>query len=143
MLRLILSIVGGLVLAFAGVFVTDALFHALSPSAAAMPETGDKEAMRAYVANLPASLLAAMLMGWTIAALAGSFVAARFGGRGEWPGRVVGGLFLLATAANFLMVAHPTWMVITAFALIIAAAAIGAKAGARAPRKPPQKQASA
>lgn len=134
MLRLILSIIGGLVAAFALVFLSDALFHALTPSAAATPQdASDREAMRAYVAAQPAGVLAALIVGWTVAAFAGSWIAARFGGRGAWPGWLVGGLFLVATASNFVMIPHPAWMVLCAVVLIIAAVWLGARLGARGP----------
>lgn len=136
MIRLILSIVGGLVVAFAAVFATDALFHALAPTAPA-PATNDREAMRAYVAGQPAVVLAGLVIGWAVGVFLGSALAARFGGRGEWPGWVVGGLFLLATAANFLMVPHPAWMVFLAVVAITGAAWFGARFGAGASRRVP------
>lgn len=135
MLRLIASIVGGLVIAFAIVFATDTLFHALLPSAGAMPaDPSDRAAMGAYVASQPPAALFAILLGWTIAAFVGAFVAARFAERGPWPGWIVGGLFLLATAANFVLIPHPAWMVIAGVLLILIAAWAGSRVGARSSR---------
>jgi len=129
MTRLILAVLGGLILAFGLVFVTDALFHSLSPSTSTMPDGSDREAMRAYVASQPASALAVILAGWAIAAFVGAAIAARFAGRGESPGWIVTALFLLATAANFAMVPHPTWMVLSAIVAIVAAGWLGARVG--------------
>lgn len=129
--RLILSIAGALAISFALVFATDALFH-LMPSSAAVPaDTNDREAMRLYVASQPPGLLAAMVMGWAAAAFAGSAFAARFAGRGFWPGWLVGGLFFAATAANFAMVSHPVWMVTAGSIGILAASWLGSRVGAR------------
>jgi len=73
--------------------------------------------------------LAAIIAGWAIATFVGSAVATRFAGQGERPGWIVAGLFLLATAANFAMVPHPIWMVLSAVAVIVAAGWLGAKVG--------------
>lgn len=132
MVRLVAGIVGGLAVAFAIVFASDALFHVLTASGATMPDTGDRSAWRAYMDGLPMGALLQVLAGWTLAALAGAWVAARFGGRGAWPGWLVGGVFLLATAANFATVPHPAWMVGAAVVLILFAAWLGAKLPGRA-----------
>jgi hypothetical protein len=130
MLKLIFSIIGGVVIAFAVVFAADALFHRMA-STPAPSNTSDKEAMRAYVASQPAGTLFAVVIGWALAAFAGSAFAARFAGRGQWPGLVVAGLFLLATSLNLMIVVHPTWMVIAAILMIVAAGWFGSALGAR------------
>ena len=138
MLRLTLSIVGGLVAAFALVFASDWVFHALIPSAsAASADPNDREAMARYVASQPTGVLAGLVLGWAVAAFVGSMIASRFAERGAWPGRTVGGLFLLATAANFVMITHPTWMVVAAVIAIAAAASLGAHVGARTGQRVP------
>jgi hypothetical protein len=135
MVRLLLAIVGGLLVAFLLVFASDALFHSLVPSASALPRNlNDSEAMAVYVANQPTGVLAGLELGWGIAALVGSAIAARFGSRGEWPGWVVGVLFLLATASNFLMIPHPAWMITLAVIAIIVATLVGGRLGARLSR---------
>ncbi|QIL01842.1 hypothetical protein G7078_02920 [Sphingomonas sinipercae] len=130
MLKLIASIIGGLVVAFALVFFSDAVFHALSPTSAPS-DFNDTDAMRRYVESQPVSLLVGVVFGWAVAALAGSLLAARYGGRGGWPGWVVTALFLLATSTNFLMVPHPTWMIAIAILLIAAAGWLGSRLGAK------------
>ncbi len=134
MLRTVVSVIAGIVAAFAIVFASDALFHALVPSAPPPADTSDREAMRAYVAGQPAGVLIALLAAWALAAFAGSALAARLARRGEKPGWVVTGLFLLATAANFMMVPHPMWMVVLGVVLILAAGWAGSRAGARTAR---------
>lgn len=135
MVRLLLSIVGALLIAFLLVLASDALFHSLVSSASALPRNpNDQEAMAAYVANQPTGVLAGLALGWGIAALIGSAIAARFGSRGEWPGWVVGVLFLLATASNFLLIPHPAWMITLAVVAIIVATLVGARLGARLSR---------
>jgi MFS family permease len=127
MLRLISSVIGGLLLAFTIVFATDAASHAMFPTLAAVPETNDPEAMQRYVAGQPTGVLSAILVGWAIAVFAGSAVASRFGDRRELPGWIVTGLFLLATLMNFILVQHPIWMVVTGLGTIVVAGWLGAR----------------
>lgn len=130
MLRLILSIVGGVIIAFAIVMAGDMLSQSLASSAGPAPtDMNDRAAMEAYVAGLPTIVFIAMLATWTIAAFAAAAFAARFARRGAWPGWVAGGLFLCATAANLLMIPHPAWMVIAGVVLVVAAAWFGARVG--------------
>jgi hypothetical protein len=127
MLRLITSVVGGLLFAFAIVFAADAAFHAFSPALTHASDPSDPEAMRLYVANQPAGVLIALLLGWSVAVFTGSAIASRFGGRRELPGWLVTGLFLLATLFNFTMVQHPTWMASAGIAGILLAGWSGAR----------------
>lgn len=137
MVRLIVAIAGGVIAAFAIVFVSDALFHALSPTAAAMPtDMNDREAMRVYVASQPIAILVGLEAAWGAAAFAGAWIAARFGARGAWPGWIVTGLFLVATTSNFLMVPHPAWMVVLGLGLTGGAGWAGARIGTRARARP-------
>jgi hypothetical protein len=138
MLKVILSILGGLIVAFLSVFASDWAFHALVPSSMRMPsELAERNAMAAYVARQPTSVLAGLAVGWAVAAFVGSAMATRFAARGEWPGWVVGALFLLATASNFFMIPHPAWMVAFAIMAIASAALVGSRIGAGAwPRAP-------
>lgn len=126
MLKVILGIVGGLVLAFAIVFAADHLFHLLSPTAA-RPDANDAEAMRTYVASQPPATLISLVASWALAAFTGAALTTRIADRGAWPGWVLTALFLLATASNFIMVRHPAWMMALAVALIVAAGWLGVR----------------
>lgn len=128
MVRLILAILCGILAAFGVVMLTDVVVHALSPGTPSAPGTPE---METYVAGLPVAPLAAFAIGCGVAAAVGAFIAARFGRRGAWPGWVVAGLLLLATAANFAMIAHPVWVVAASVILILAAGWAAAQAGAR------------
>jgi len=135
MLRAILSIVGGVVVAFGIVILGDTLSHAVAASSAGAPpaDMTDRAAIEAYMTGLPVMVFVIMLAGWTLAAFAGALLAARFGRRGAWPGWVVGGLFFCATAANLLMIPHPVWMTAAGIMLVIGAAWAGARLGAGSP----------
>ncbi len=130
MLRLILSIVGGVIIAFVIVMAGDMLSQSLAVSAGSPPtDMNDRAAMEAYMAGMPTMVFIAMLATWTVAAFTAAAFAARFGRRGAWPGWVAGGLFLCATAANLLMIPHPAWMAIAGVVLVVAAAWFGARMG--------------
>lgn len=130
MLRLILSIVGGVIIAFVIVMAGDMLSQSLAVSAGSPPtDMNDRAAMEAYMAGMPTMVFIAMLATWTVAAFTAAAFATRFGRRGAWPGWVAGGLFLCATAANLLMIPHPAWMAIAGVVLVVAAAWFGARMG--------------
>ena len=130
MLKLIMSIIAGVIVAFALVFAVDYIVHSISPTGPA-PDPDDREAIRAYVAAQPEANLAMLVVGWGLAVLGGAALASRLGQR-EWAGWVVGGLFLFATAANFLLIPHPGWMVFGSIASIMAGGWLGSRLGARA-----------
>ena len=134
MLRAILSIVGGVVAAFVIVMLGDMLSQAVAASSAGAPpaDMTDRAAIEAYMSGLPTAVFVVMLAGWTVAAFAAAFIAARFGRKGAWPGWVAAGVFLCATTANRLMIPHPGWMTFAGIALVLAGGWIGAGAGSRA-----------
>ena len=118
MMRLVLGVVCGLVIAFALVFATDALFHLAVPSAA---RPTDPAAMQDYAMRQPPAALLAIVAGWALAVFVGAGAACRIARRGAGPAWAVTALFLAATAANFLMLPHPVWMIVTAVLAIAAA----------------------
>lgn len=133
MIRAILSIVAGVVAAFVIVMLGDMASHAVAASAAGAPpaDMSDRAAIEAYMAGLPATVFMVMLAGWTIAAFAAAFIAARLGRKGPWPGWVAAGVFLCATAANLLMIPHPVWMAVAGVALVVAGGWAGARLGSK------------
>jgi len=133
MLRAILSIVAGVVAAFAIVMLGDMLSQAVAASSAGAPpaDLSDRTAIEAYMSGLPVTVFLIMLAGWTIAAFVAAFVAARFGRKGAWPGWVAAALFFCATAANLLLIPHPMWMTVAGIVLVIAAGWAGARLGSK------------
>lgn len=133
MIRVILAIVGGVIVAFGLVMLTDLAVHAVGGSAmGAMPDPSDQAAMRVYMASAPISALATFAVGCLIAGFGGAWVAARFARRGAWPGWVVAALLLAATVANFVMVPyHPVWMMVASVAGVLVGGWLGARLGGR------------
>lgn len=80
MLRLILSIVGGVVIAFVIVMAGDMLSQSMASAAGPAPtDMSDRAAMEAYVSGLPTVVFITMLATWTVAAFVAAAFAARFG----------------------------------------------------------------
>lgn len=129
MLRVILAVVAGVILAFAITFGTELLWQQLAPMPAGS-NMSDPAAVAAFIETAPLTAMLTVLFGWTLAIFAGTFTAARLGRRGEWPGWVVLALFLAATGANFFMLPHPVWFVVAAVVLIAVSGLLGSRLGA-------------
>lgn len=128
MIRTILAVVAGIVLAFAVTFVTELVWQQLAPMPSGTPAV-DPAAVAAFIETVPITALLVVLLGWTAAIFAGTFAASRLARRGQWPGWIVLALFLAATGSNFFMIRHPVWYVIAAVVLILAAGLLGSRAG--------------
>lgn len=130
MLRVVLAIVAGVVVAFLFVFVTELVWQAINPMPAGL-DRNDSAAMAAYVADAPVVNLGVVLFGWALGTLAGTYAAATIGRRGAWPGWVVAGVVLAATLANFAMIRHPVWFMGVALVAIAGGGWAGSRLGAR------------
>lgn len=124
MVRGILGLVVGVVVAVALVFVGELALHAISPVEA--PAMNDPEAMKAFMASVPLSSKIGLIVVYLIAAFGGSLVGAWVGRRG-WSGWGVAVVLALFGAANFFMLPHPLWIV----AASMAAYAMGGWLGTR------------
>ena len=112
MLRLIGSIVAGIVLAVATVFVVELVGHIVYP--VGETDMQDREAVAAMIAALPVGALLIVALAWLLGALVGGSLAARLSGR-RWPAWVVAAVVALFALATVFMYPHPVWMQIAAF----------------------------
>ena len=129
--RNILAGVAGVVVAMAIVWFVEVIGHNVYPPP---PELNfaDKEAMRDYVATLPVGALLFVAAAWFLGTLGGTLVASRFGKASSTVyALIVGGIVLLATAANLVMIPHPIGFSIPAVAGIIVAAWLGMTIGGK------------
>lgn len=134
--RLVLAILGGVLVAGLVVYLVEAAGQLMYPPPAGL-DMRDRDAMSAYVSQLPSGAFAIVLTAWILGALAGSWVAVRIAARpAVWPGLVIGGLLLLGVASNVMTVPHPVWMVVAAIVAIPAAAYAGARLAIRRPAAP-------
>ena len=105
--RSVLAVIAGLVAAMFFIVGTEAVWAVVYPPAPGV-DLHDMEACKAHIAKLPADAFVIAAVGWGLAVLAGSWVAARLGaGRHPAHGYVVGLILLAAAVANMLMLPCP------------------------------------
>lgn len=119
MFRSVGAIIAGLAVAFATVMLIDTLNHAVFPPPAGL-DSSDPDAVRPYLATLPAGAYLFILASSVVAAFVGTLLAC-YTGRGNPAlyGGVVGGIVLAATISNFIVIPHPLWLVIATLAGIV------------------------
>ena len=126
-LRRIGAVLLGIIVAVVIVQVTELGVHMMYP-----PPPGynmrDMNAMKAFVAKLPAPAFILVLAGWLIATLIGTWLAAKIG-RTAVTGYVVGALLLCGGIANAFIIPLPAWFSIASFVIYIAMTIIGAMLG--------------
>ena len=119
-MRTLAGIVAGLLLAITIIMTTEAIGHRVFP----LPENHDLNSGSAM--SLPTATLLVPVLGWFLAALAGSWLAARIA-RKHVAGYVVGGVVLAATIANFVMITHPVGIVVAGVAAVLAGTWLGSR----------------
>ena len=117
--------VAGIVIAGALVWLVEMIGHSVYPPPPGL-DFANPEAMRAYIATMPIGAFLFVGGAWFIATLAGTFAACKIGDAKPMIfAIVVGGLMLIATAANLMMIPHPLWFSILGVIGILVAAWLG------------------
>ena len=112
MLRTILGIVAGVVVAFVVLMGLEMAGHAAMPPPAGL-DPADPEDLKQMVASASTAAKAWVVFAWFAAAEAGGWVARRLS-RASWAGWVIAGLIVVGGIANIMMIPHPLWMQIAA-----------------------------
>ena len=121
--------VAGIVIAGALVWLVEMIGHSVYPPPPGL-DFANPEAMRTYIATMPVGAFLFVGGAWFIATLAGTFAACKIGDAKPMIfAIVVGGLMLIATAANLMMIPHPMWFSISGIIGIIVAAWLGMRLG--------------
>ena len=122
--------IAGVVIAIAIVWLIEMVGHSVYPPPPNM-DFADADAMRAYTSRLPIGAFLFVGGAWFVATLCGTFAACKIGTAEPivFAG-VVGGLMLIATAANLIMIPHPLWFSMLGVVGIIVAAWLGMTLGA-------------
>lgn len=134
MLRSILAVVAGFVIASAVMMTVEAVNgRYLYPDLGKLAEgVTDREAIRSILAGAPAGAFLVVIFGWALGSLAGGCVAAWIAGRASVRhALVLGGLLTLGGIANNLMVPPPLWFWIAGLVVLIPAAYAGARLARR------------
>lgn len=125
------AVIAGAAAAIAIISGVQALSASLYPPPVGL-DYNDAEAMRAWVASLPAGALLLVLASYLVGALAGGFVAARLAP--AWPTRhaaVIAGLLTVASLMNLSALPHPAWFWVANLAIVAAVPMAGARLGER------------
>lgn len=122
MLRTILAVFAGLIVAVVTMLALEYVGMSLFP-----PPPGtrlDNEAdLAALMASAPTGKLAWVLMGWTLAAFVGGWIAARLSKQHRPAAAITVGVLIVAgVILNVSMLPHPLWMTIAGVLLPIPAA---------------------
>ncbi|MBT8112019.1 MAG: hypothetical protein KJO27_14975 [Gammaproteobacteria bacterium] len=130
MLKNIAAGIAGVVIAGVFVWLVEMVGHSVYPPPPNL-DFADADAMRAYIDRLPLGALLFVAAAWFIGTLGGTFSACKIGtAKPIVFAGVVGGLMLLGTAANLIMIPHPLWFSILGIVGIIVAAWLGMTLGA-------------
>ena len=115
----------GIILAVALVWVVEKVGHVVYPPPPDL-NFADPEAMKAYMATLPMGALLFVAAAWFIGTLCGTCAACAIGTAKPIKfAMVVGGLMLVATIMNLVMIPHPTWFSVLGVVGVLVAAWLG------------------
>jgi len=123
--------IAGVVIAVALVWLIETVGHSVYPPPPDL-NFADADAMRAYTSTLPIGAFLFVGGAWFLATLCGTFAACTIGtAKPIIFAGVVGGIMLIATASNLILIPHPLWFSILGIVGIIVAAWLGMTLGAR------------
>ncbi len=110
MIRSALVLLAGVIAAVLVVVLMDRVVASIYPLPAGI-DLNNPESMRQAVAALPVAALLLLVVGWALAAGAGSYLAARLATYAPATHGLIVALFVLvATVANLAMIPHPVWL---------------------------------
>jgi hypothetical protein len=108
MLRRILSVLAGMVVAFFCVTLVEAVSARIYPLPAGV-DVSDERSLRDAMAHIPTGAILLVLAGWALGSLAGGLTAGRIA-RALRPALIVGVLLLAVGLLNLRMIPHPVWV---------------------------------
>ena len=130
-IRSALVLLAGVVVAVVVVSLMDGVVISIYPLPAGT-DMNDPESLRQGIAGLPVPAFLLLVVGWALAAGAGSYLAARLARQSPAIHGLIVTLFVLvATVANMARIPHPIWMWPASIILITAAGWGAARLGAR------------
>jgi len=119
------------VVGFVVVFGVETLNGRIHPPPAGV-DLADPAALRAAMADLPASALVIVLAGWALGSCIGGSVAAKFGGtRPVRNALIVGAILMAAGVTNLFMLPHPLWFNVLGLIVFLPAAWAGGRIAGR------------
>ncbi len=117
--------VAGVLVAFALVWLVEAIGHAIYPPPDEL-DFGNTDVMRAYIDTLPLGALLTVAIAWFAGSCGGTFAACKLGSaRPLVYALIVGGLMLAGAIFNLVVIPHPHWFSALGIVGILAGAWLG------------------
>ena len=127
MLRSILALLSGAILAALLIALVEYLGHTIFPPPPGM-DPMDMESVKAAMKDAPAGALIFVLLAWAVGTFAGGSLAVRIAQRAPLVhAGIIGALFLIGGVANMLVLPHPAWFWIPGILVFPAASCLAAK----------------
>lgn len=131
MLRNILAVLAGVVLASSVVFGIESIGHLIYP----LPEgldSNDYEELKAYIPMMPFGAFLFILLAHSFGAFFGSFLSSKIAKSSKFVcGYITGMIILCFSILNIFMIFHPIWFAITDIVLYFPVTYFGAKLGSK------------
>ena len=132
-LKTAVGVVAGIVMAWLVIVLSQLLSAALYPPPPGTDLT-DPAVLADFINAAPVTAMGFVIAGYALAALLGGWVAARIArAHPRIAAMIVGGMVLLGVVANYTMIPHPAWMLVSGVLMPLPMAWLGARlAGRRA-----------
>jgi len=125
-LRSFLAVAVGYLAASFCIALVETVSHATDPLSFQWDAT-DINVMREVFSKMPPGAFVLVLLAETLGTLVGAFVSVVFARRAPLVhGGIVGGVFLLLSVVNVIMIPHPIWFKLLAPVLVLPATYLGA-----------------
>ena len=133
--RSILGFLAGAAMAMVVIALVEGISSFMHPIPEGL-DIGDAQAMKDFVATLPPSAFAMLVLAWSLGAMAGGWLAGWIAARSAGlHGLAVGLLLVLGAIINMALIPHPGWMWAAGIVLPPACGYLGGLLGRR-PRPP-------
>ena len=135
-LRAVVGVVAGIVVAWLVIVLSQWLSASLYPPPSGTDLT-DSAVLADFINTAPVTAMACVIAGYALAALLGGWVAARIArAHPRIAAMIVGGMVLLGVVANYTMIPHPAWMLVSGVLMPLPMAWLGARLAGRRARSP-------
>lgn len=121
----ILGIVIGLAMAMTAFMLFETIAHFAYPLPPEV-DINSAESMKAYMQQIPFGALSLVLTGWLSGSLLAGFFARKISQNSTNRNPLIIGIILeSATIFNFILLPHPTWLIVVSLLLILPAVFVG------------------
>jgi hypothetical protein len=127
MLRSILAVVSGIIVAFSVITIAGLVGHALWPAGDNV-DFADRESVRAFIAKMPVAALVFVAVSDGVGTFVGAVAVAAIARRRKVTlAMTLGALVMAAGVGNLVLIPHPAWFWVADLAVYLPAAYAGAR----------------